>query len=72
MPLFFIPFVVPAAVLIGVWFIVQLFAGFAELGGVTAGAGIAWWAHIGGFIAGVILVWVLRPPRPRRRFVEQP
>jgi hypothetical protein len=30
-----------------------------------AGGGIAWWAHIGGFIAGIILAGPLRPPRRR-------
>ena len=54
-PLFFFPFFVPAIVLIGIWFLMQLLGGVAELGE-TAGAGIAWWAHVGGFVAGAILV----------------
>jgi membrane associated rhomboid family serine protease len=42
-------------VLIGIWFLMQLLGGVAELGE-TAGAGIAWWAHVGGFVAGAVLV----------------
>jgi membrane associated rhomboid family serine protease len=60
LPFFFIPFFVPAAFLIGIWFIYQLFAGFAELGQATTGSGVAWWAHIGGFVAGAILIWIFK------------
>jgi len=41
----------PAAVLLGIWFAIQLFSAFA--GG---GAGVAWYAHIGGFLVGVLLI----------------
>jgi membrane associated rhomboid family serine protease len=67
LPLFFFPFFLPAVVLIGFWFLTQIFAGVAELGEATAGSGVAWWAHIGGFIAGAVLV-VFR--RRQRRFTE--
>jgi membrane associated rhomboid family serine protease len=67
LPLFFWPFYLPAAVLIGFWFLMQLFAGFAELGQATAGSGVAWWAHIGGFLAGALLVWFFRRPRRSQR-----
>ena len=60
-PLFFLPFFVPAVVLIGFWFVSQLFSGFAEIASnTTAGSGVAFWAHIGGFIAGAILVWFFK------------
>lgn len=49
----------PALVLLGWWFLLQLLSGMAELGA-AAGAGVAWWAHIGGFAAGVILLPVFR------------
>ena len=71
LPLFFIPFVVPAVLLIGVWFFMQLFAGVAELGQATAGSGVAWWAHIGGFIAGALLILPFRRPPPRPRVVAE-
>jgi membrane associated rhomboid family serine protease len=69
LPLFFLPFFLPAVVLIGFWFIMQLFAGVAELGQATAGSGVAWWAHVGGFVAGVVLILMLRN-RTRRRFMQ--
>jgi len=41
----------------------------AELGQATAGSGVAWWAHVGGFIAGLLLILVLRKQN-RRRFMQ--
>lgn len=66
LPFFFIPFFVPAAVLIVVWFLTQLFSGLASIGNTTAGEGIAWWAHVGGFVAGAVFVWPFKRPRPQR------
>ena len=65
---FFGAFPVPAAFLIVFWFLLQLLSGVASLGA-AAGAteGIAFWAHVGGFIAGVVLVWAFRRQKPRRR-----
>ena len=68
LPLFFLPFFVPAALLIGIWFLMQLLSGVAEIGTTTVGSGVAWWAHVGGFIAGAILIWVFKKP-PRRRYL---
>lgn len=45
---------VPAYIFLGVWFVYQFFLGLGSLG--ATGAGIAFWAHIGGFAAGFILV----------------
>ena len=45
---------VPAIVAIGVWFVFQLFSGVGTRRG--AGGGVAYGAHIGGFVAGVVLV----------------
>jgi membrane associated rhomboid family serine protease len=50
---------VPAWVMIGLWFVLQLFSGFASLGASGEG-GVAFWAHVGGFIAGAVLVWLFR------------
>ncbi len=45
---------IPAVIFIGLWFVSQLFSGLLSLGG-SAGAGIAWWAHVGGFLLGLVL-----------------
>jgi membrane associated rhomboid family serine protease len=68
---FFIRFVhVPALVVLGFWIVVQLFSGFVTYGMATRAGGevggIAWFAHIGGFLAGLVLVFLLRPSRSAR------
>lgn len=57
---------VPAFLYIGMWFLMQLFSGTTALL-TPQGAGIAWWAHIGGFLGGFWLARRLSPPRPRYR-----
>ena len=56
---------VPAILLVGLWALLQFFSGVASLG-TTAAGGVAYWAHIGGFAAGLVLALLLRP-RVRRR-----
>jgi membrane associated rhomboid family serine protease len=51
----------PAWVMLGIWFLIQTLSGFATLG--ATGGGVAWWAHVGGFVAGLILVRVMKPKR---------
>lgn len=64
--LFFWTAYVPAIFLIGMWFIIQLMSGLATVGYVTGGSGgVAWWAHVGGFLAGIVLVSLLLPPAHR-------
>ncbi len=48
--------VVPAFLMLGYWFLLQFLSGFGSLGSSTGG--VAFWAHIGGFIAGIILLRV--------------
>ena len=50
-------FRLPAIVVIGFWFVVQALSGYASLGMDTVEGGTAFFAHIGGFVAGVVLVW---------------
>ncbi len=50
---------IPAVIFLAMWFILQLFNGAASLGG--AANPVAWWAHIGGFIAGAILIKIIAP-----------
>lgn len=67
---------VPAWVAVGIWFAFQLLSGLGALGSGTAAGGVAYGAHIGGFLAGVVLVkpfalgkdrqtWASRPVRRR-------
>ncbi len=52
---FFLPMVeVPSIVFLFLWFITNLFSGVASLG-IQAQGGVAWWAHIGGFVSGMVL-----------------
>jgi membrane associated rhomboid family serine protease len=44
----------PAWVMLGYWFLIQFVSGLAAFGGERGG--VAFWAHVGGFIAGVVLV----------------
>lgn len=46
---------IPAAVFIGFWFLLQLLYTALNMGG-----GVAYWAHIGGFVAGVVIIFILR------------
>ena len=70
-PLFFLPLPVPAFVLIGIWFAIELVSGFASLGFgvVDVGSDVAYFAHIGGFVAGLVLIGLFggfrRPRRPQ-------
>jgi len=44
--------------------VIQFFSGLSSLGMRGAGGGVAWWAHIGGFVIGLFLVRIW-PQRPR-------
>ena len=65
-PLFFIFWTVeiPALFLLGYWFIIQFFTGFRALAieSATTG-GVAWWAHVGGFLCGILLAAIMTPRR---------
>ena len=60
---------VPAMVMIGFWVLMQLLLGYLTVSASTGGAeigGVAWFAHIGGFLTGVVLLFLLRPRRSAR------
>ena len=64
---FFVRFVyVPAFLVLGIWFIMQLTGVLGS--GYNGQGGIAWFAHIGGFLAGMILVHLFGPTRSRARW----
>jgi membrane associated rhomboid family serine protease len=58
---------IPAMIVLGLWFVMQFFYGTASLAATTASeGGVAWWAHVGGFVIGLILVGLFpRKDRPR-------
>ena len=56
---------VPAIVILGFWFLLQLLDGVASLGAATAQGGVAFFAHIGGFVAGALVGLLVRATSPR-------
>ncbi len=72
---FFGIFAVPAIIVIGLWIAMQIFSGFGSIALTQqtreSGGGVAYFAHIGGAIAGLILVWLFRNPRIQQRAQER-
>jgi hypothetical protein len=67
---FFFTVEVPAVLLLGYWFLIQFLTGFQALAIQTAtGGGVAWGAHVGGFLVGMALAAML-PPQRRGPTVE--
>lgn len=60
---------IPALLVLGYWFLIQFFTGFQMLAiqSATQG-GVAWWAHVGGFLVGLALALALRPQRRLNNF----
>ncbi|MDI3339474.1 MAG: rhomboid family intramembrane serine protease [Sphaerobacter sp.] len=55
---------IPAFIVIGVWVLLQFLNGLATLGVATQQtSGVAFWAHVGGFATGALLVWLFRDPK---------
>jgi len=73
-PILFWPFffVLPAFVYLGIWLFMQLFTGSLALVAPSAGGGVAWWAHVGGFAAGFFgcRFFVPSARRGRRRYED--
>ena len=66
---------VPAIVVLGLWILLQVISGFGALGEAAAGGGVAYAAHIGGFIAGLLLIKTFTPAiaevtRRRKRYTR--
>lgn len=59
---------VPAGLVLGFWFVLQLLSGAASVG--RGGGGVAWFAHIGGFLAGMVLIGFFK--RRSVRFFNPP
>lgn len=79
-PVFILPWIieVPSVLFLGMWFVLQFLSGMADTAVGGSGAGIAFWAHAGGFVAGVALIPLFRVSRrchycyskPARRYVR--
>lgn len=54
----------PAVVVLGFWFLIQFFSGTASISS-AQGGGVAWWAHIGGFVLGIIFIKIFSKSRYR-------
>ncbi len=65
-PIFFFLqfFELPAIVVLGFWFVIQFFQGIGTLVARGWVGGVAWWAHIVGFVTGIVIFKIFRP-RPR-------
>ena len=61
--IFLVP--VPAVIILGIWFVLQFLSAFGSLGTVTSG-GVAWWAHVGGFLMGMLITMMARGKRSAR------
>jgi membrane associated rhomboid family serine protease len=59
---------VPAVVMLGYWLLIQILGGLPALGG--EGGGVAFWAHIGGFISGLLLIGLFRRPEYVRQHLH--
>ncbi|MDB5306543.1 MAG: Rhomboid family protein [Gemmataceae bacterium] len=68
-PVFLIPFLfeIPAVVYLGFWFVSQLLSGTLSLVNPHSYQGVAWWAHVGGFAAGIVLLPVFKLSRRQYR-----
>lgn len=57
---------VPALIVIGFWFVLQVFSGIGSVSNTADTGGVAYMAHVGGFVAGFVLTFLLKGiPRPR-------
>lgn len=68
-PIFFYPifFHVPAWIYLGFWFLMQFFSGTLAIASQREITGIAVWAHVGGFVAGLLTFWAFLRRRPEAR-----
>lgn len=69
--IFFTTVELPAIFVLGYWVVIQFFSGAAAIGySQTSQGGVAFWAHVGGFIAGMVLIKVFPTKPPYRRRPE--
>jgi len=61
----------PAIFFLGLWIVFQLFYGFSNLSLGSANTGVAWFAHIGGFVGGIIFIKIFKPKNKNRYFLSR-
>jgi membrane associated rhomboid family serine protease len=61
--IFLVP--IPAVIILGLWFIMQFLSGVNSLAAAATG-GVAWWAHVGGFLLGMLITTMARSGRSAR------
>ena len=64
---------IPAVIVLGFWFLMQFLYGTASLASTsaTSAGGVAWWAHVGGFVIGMVLIGLF-PRKDRQRYDYYP
>ena len=58
----------PALIVIGFWAVLQFFGGLGSIAETAQTGGVAYMAHVGGFVAGLVLVFLFRNPAPARTY----
>jgi membrane associated rhomboid family serine protease len=66
--IFFTVVEIPAFIFLGIWFLIQFLSGAMTLGRTSPlSGGVAWWAHISGFLVGMLLIKLMAPRGTARR-----
>jgi membrane associated rhomboid family serine protease len=60
----------PALIVIGLWFVLQLFSGIGSIAGAADTGGVAYMAHVGGFVTGFVLTYLLGGSNSSRRLIS--
>ena len=63
--IFIITVRLPAMIFIGYWFVLQFLSATSSLQGGPSNGGVAWWAHVGGFLLGILLASTIMRPKQR-------
>jgi membrane associated rhomboid family serine protease len=57
----------PAFIVLGFWFVLQYLGGLQSMRMANMAGGVAWWAHVGGFVLGMLLLPIFQKPQEKRR-----
>lgn len=62
---------IPAVIFLGLWFALQVFNGSGSYAADGSSGGIAWFAHAGGFVIGIVLILTLFRPVKKKKFIKE-